>query len=127
MSGHDRPVPGEDRGPDFLAQDRRGERDVAPRQTLSDRHHIRDDCVVLERAPGAAATRPAHHLVRDDEHPVPVTDRAHRLGVSGRSRHRPSRSSDDRLEDERRDPLRARRADACVELIRESCDQLLAC
>ena len=93
---------------DRLAHDHRAERDVARVDALGDRQDVRHDVPVVDREPLAGAAEAGHHLVADQQDPVPVARLADRLQVAvGRDDH--AVRAGDRLEDHGRDRLAAPR------------------
>ena len=92
--------------PDRLRDDHRAERHVAGVDPLRDGEDVRHDVPVLAREPLAGAAEAGHHLVADEQDPVPVARLADRLQVPVGRDDDPVRAHD-RLEDDRGDGVRA--------------------
>ena len=91
---------------DRLGDDHRAERDVARVDPLRHREDVGDDVPVVAREPLAGAAEARHHLVADQQDPVPVAGLADRLQVAVGRDDDPVRA-DDRLEDDGGDRVRA--------------------
>ena len=90
----------------FLGQ-HGADRLVAAAQPLRDHQEVGHDTVLLAGVQRAGAAHPAHHLVQDQQAPVPVADLAHRLEVPGHRRQHAGRRAADGLGDERDHLVRA--------------------
>ena len=88
------------------ADGHRAERHVARVDALGHRDDVRDDVPVVDREPLAGAAEAGHHLVGDQQDPVPVADLADRLQVAVGRDDDPVRA-DDGLEDHGGDGVRA--------------------
>ena len=107
----------QERRDDALARHRRADRRVAGAESLAQRDDVGADAVVLEREQRAGAAHPAHHLVRDEQHAVPVADLADPREVARDRGDAAQRRADDGLGDERGDALRPHAPDLRVELV----------
>ena len=101
--------------PDRRGTERRAQRKISTGQALGDAHDIRRDPVMVQRDPGAAAPRAAHHLVRDHQDAVARADVAHRLRIAGRRGHAAPRRAHHGFEDEPRDGFGARAQDRLLQ------------
>ncbi len=89
-----------------LAHRHRAERHVARVDALRRRDDVRHDVPVLAREPAAGAAPARHHLVEDEQDPVPLRDLADRLEVAV-GRVDEAVRADDRLHDHGGDRVRA--------------------
>ena len=107
---------------DLAAGDHRAERHVARVDPLRDGDDVRDDVPVLAGEPAARAAEAGHHLVEDQQDPVAVADLADRLQVAVGRQDDPVRPGD-RLEDDRRDRVRALVLEDLLEVRRARADR----
>ena len=105
---------------DRLGDDHRPERDVARVDPLRDREDVGDDVPVVAGEPLAGAAEPGHHLVEDQQDPVPVAGLADRLQVAVGRDDDPVRA-DDRLEDDGGDRVRALVLEDLLQVRRARC------
>ncbi len=101
---------------DLLLREHGADRLEAAAQALGDRDQIRDDAFLRARVQRPRATHPAHHLVEDEQHAVPVADLPHRLEVTGHRYQHAGRRPADSLGDEGEHGVRACRDDRLLEL-----------
>ncbi len=86
-------------------EDHRPERDVSRVDALRHRDDVRDDVPVLTRKPAAGSAESRHHLVEDEQDPVPVAHVPNRLEVAVGGRDDSVRSGHG-LQEDRCDGLR---------------------
>src|SRR5207247_2649428 len=101
--------------------DHRSERDVPGGDPLCDREDVRDDVPVVTREPASRAAEAGHDLVEDEQDSVAVADLADGLKVAVRRRDDSVRTGD-RLEEHRRDRLRAFVLEDLLEMRRARAD-----
>src|SRR6266536_1366047 len=100
----------------FVLQQKRADRRIAPAETLGDRHQIRSDPFVLASMQLPRAAHAAHHLIENEQNAVAVADLTHASEIARRRRDRAQAGADDRLGDERDDPVGAELGDLGVQL-----------
>ena len=92
------------------------QRQVRGRQALGHRHQIGHDVPVIHGEPASAAPETGHHLVAHHQDPVPVAQVTDALEVAVGRDEDPVRPHD-RLEEDRRDRVRALVADDILETL----------
>jgi hypothetical protein len=91
---------------DARAEQHPAERDVAGVDPLGERDDVRHHAPPVDREPLAAPGEPAHHLVADEQHAVPVAQLAH-PGEVAVGRHQDAVGAHDGLQHDRGDRVRA--------------------
>lgn len=94
------PQPLHDLLPDQHPRNRR----IPAPKPLPHRHDIRPHPFLLEREIRPRPPHPAHHLVQNHQHPVPIAHAPHGAEIPRRRGHTPARRADDRLRYKRYHP-----------------------
>ena len=92
-----------DRQVDFVATHHRPDRLVTGTQPLGDGKDIGPHAIRFTSEHMASPAHAAHHLVKDQQHAVPVADLADAGEIAIKGRHRAKRRTDHRLGHERHD------------------------
>ncbi len=111
---------------DRRGDERRAQRDVTAGQSFRDAHDVRDHEIMFQSAPGAAASRPAHHFVGNQQNVVFAADGLDGSRVAVGRRHDAAGRAHDGFEYECGNALRPDGHDGVLELRRKMARQIAA-